>query len=252
MIKTNQLGLFVTCYDEAEAIRFALNSANAYYPHIPIYVNCESKVDLTSLKDDGLNVNINYFDDTLSSVLPISESNYRTEKNQNSIIRATDEILSRIENAIPFLDSEFILLHCPDTLIRGKLTIPSDTQLLGSKINAFPRNISDILVKHGGCPIYDFGAVPAIFRTESFLKALSIYRSIPNFTKELASNFYAIFSHDIILPILFSLIGEQERFNPEAVHCTINPNWRDSGCPLVHQFREKYPQRTVKYKANEQ
>jgi len=249
----NELGLFVTCYDELEAIRYALNSANKYYPNIPIYINCESNIDLSVLKDDGLNVNINYYEDTLSSVLRITEYNFTSPENQKNIVRATKKILERITEAIPFLNSDFILLNCPDTLIRGKLNIPKDSSLLGSKVNKnFPQNISNILINHGGVPVYDFGAVPAIFKTEKFLKALAIYNGIPNFTEELTSNFYAIFSHDIILPILFSLIGETEQYNPEIVECGRNPAWETTQCPLIHQFRFKYPKRTAKYKVNEQ
>ena len=249
----NKLGLFVTCFDEVDAIRYALNSANRIYPDIPIFVNCESRVDLQCLAHDGLNVEVNYYEDTLSNVLPITEANYTSGENQRNIVRATKEILKRIVAAIPFLNSEFILLHCPDTIIRGKLNIPDDAIFLGSKVNKnFPKSISDILVQHGGVPVYDFGAVPAIFRTDRFLEAIEIYNSIPLFTEKLTENFYAIFSHDIISPILFSLIGEAERFNPDIVECGRNPFWKSTPCPLVHQFREKYPKRTSKYKANEQ
>lgn len=248
----SKLGLFVTCFDEVEAIRFALNSANNIYNNIPIYVNCESGVDLSCLKQDGLNVSINYYEDTLSSVLGITENSYLIDQNQKNIIRATEEILKRIEHSLNFLDSEYILLHCPDTLIRGKLTIPEDSYLLGSRVNMFSwESVNQLLIQNDGLRITHFGAVPAIFKTSTFLQGLYRLRSIPNFIELLAKAFYVPFSHDILIPILFSLVGKLEEFNSDIVECTRNPNWAKTDHPLVHQFREKYPPRKSKYKVNE-
>lgn len=247
-----KLGLFVTCYDEIEAIRFALNSANNIYKNIPIYVNCESNEDLSCLYEDGLNVSINYYEDTLSGVLGITEHSYLTEQNQKNIIKATKAILDRIEDSINFLNSEYILLHCPDTLIRGELTIPKNSYLLGSRVNGFSwETINQLLIQNGGVRITHFGAVPAIFKTETFLLGLEKAKSIPYFIEKLSQAFYVPFSHDILIPIIFSLVGKIEEFNSDIVECTRNPNWSKTNHPLVHQFREKYPPRKSKYKVNE-
>lgn len=248
----SKLGLFVTCFDEVDAIRFALNSANKIYSNIPIYINCENTIDLSYLKQDGLNVSINYYEDTLSSVLGITESSYLTEQNQRNSIKATKEILNRIESSLNFLDSEYILLHCPDTLIRGELTIPETCYLLGSRVNTFPwENVNQLLIENGGVRITHFGAVPAIFKVKTFLQGLYRARSIPNFIEKLSQCFYVPFSHDILIPIIFSLVRKVEEFNPDIVECTRNLDWAKTNHPLVHQFREKYPPRKSKYKVNE-
>lgn len=248
----SKLGLFVTCFDEVEALRFALNSANNIYNNIPIYINCESKIDLKCLQEDGLNVSINYYEDTLSSVLGVTETTYLTEENQNNLIKATREILERIELSFNFLNSDYVLLHCPDTLIRGTLTIPKESHLLGSRVNIFRwEMVNRLLVENGGVEITHFGAVPAIFRADTFLQGLARLRNIPNFIELLSKAFYVPFSHDIIIPIVFSLVGKTEEYNPDIVECSRNVNWEKTNKPLVHQFREKYPTRKTKYKANE-
>lgn len=243
-----KLGLFVTCYDEKEAIEFALRSANSIYPNIPIFINCEGKIDFSGLKSEGLNLKAQHFEDTLSSVLKINEQNYLLPENQRAIINATVSIVKRIVFGWIFLRSEYILLHCPDTLIRGELNIPEGTELLGSRVNKFTwQKTNELLVKNGGLEITHFGAVPAIFRVDTFLEALEKTVSIPNFWNDLASSFYAPFSHDLLLPILFSLVGKIEEFNPEITECTRNPGWKLSTHPLLHQFREHYPKRINKY-----
>ena len=42
--------------------------------------------------------------------------------------------------------------------------------------------------------------------------------------------------------IIFSLIGESETFSDEYTECLRNPNWKESGQPIVHQYREFYEQ----------
>jgi hypothetical protein len=62
----------------------------------------------------------------------------------------------------------------------------------------------------------------------------------PTFLPRIAKTFYAIFAHDVILPILFALQGEQEVFNSEIVECNRNPYWQKTSHPLVHQFKYFY------------
>jgi hypothetical protein len=250
----NDLGIFVTCFDEVEAIRYALASCRKFYPTNPIYLTTESDKDFSFLSELG-NIQINKGEDTMGGVLGIRHDNddFRLPDQQAKIKKATFALIERLELAIPFLDSEYIILHCPDTLIRGKLNIPSGTGLLGSTVNKyFSGDTNNIIVKNGGIPISNFGAVPAIFSTNDFLKAKDKLLNTPNLIDELCYSFYAVFSHDIIMPILFALIGKLEEFNPDITECGRNPLWEHSHHPLVHQFRRFYPQRTAKYSVNQQ
>jgi hypothetical protein len=250
-MKKNKLGIFMTYYDETEAIKYAISSLRKFYPDSPVYVVYESDEDFSFLEKDT-NISYNKVEDTMSSVLGINDQNFRAEKNQKNIKIASLAIIERITKAIKYFDSEYILQHCPDSLIRGKLTIPENTGLLGSRVNQyFSDDVNNVLLKYGGIPITAFGAVPAIYNSDDFLKAKDIFLKNENLLNELCNAWYPIFSHDILLPILFSLIGKSETLNPEITECERNPNWFNSNHPLIHQFRFYYPPRTSKYKVNE-
>ena len=49
-----------------------------------------------------------------------------------------------------------------------------------------------------------------------------------------------MYAHDLLLPTLFALVGEEETFNPEIIECNRDPNWRSKPNPLVHQFKDFY------------
>lgn len=250
-MKKNKLGIFMTYYDETQAIKYAISSLRKFYPDSPVYVVYESDEDFSFLEKDK-NTSYHKVDDTMSSVLSITDQNFKIEKNQKNIKIATLAVIERITKAIEYFDSKYILQHCPDTLIRGTLTIPENTGLLGSLVNNyFSDGVNEILLKYGGISISAFGAVPAIYNSDDFLKAKDIFLKNENLLDELCNAWYPIFSHDILLPILFSLIGKPETFNPDVTHCGLNPNWPNSNHPLIHQFRVYYPHRTSKYKVNE-
>lgn len=249
--KKGKLGIFMTCYDEVDAIKFALNSLRQFYPNSRIYITHESNADFSFAEQ--LNVKINQGKDSMGPVLGLKENDYRSDAQQKAIKTALLTLIERIMDSIPFLNSEYIILHCPDTLIRGTLSIPDGTGLLGSTVNKyFSGDTNNVLVKYGGIPISYFGAVPAIFNVDDFLKAHQIILENKNIIDELCQSWYAVFSHDILIPILFSLIGKSETFNPDIIECERNPDWQITKHPLVHQFRKYYPPRTSKYKINEQ
>jgi hypothetical protein len=250
-MKKNKLGIFMTYYDETKAIKYAISSLRRFYKDSPIFVVYESEEDFSFLKKDPYTV-FNKGEDTMGPVLGITDQNFLTEKNQKNIKIATLAVIERLTKAIEYFDSEYILQHCPDSLIRGKLTIPDGTGLLGSRVNQyFSNDTNEVLIRYGGTPITAFGAVPAIFNTEDFLKAKDIFLKEETLLNDLCESWYPIFCHDILLPILFSLIGKSETFNSEITECGRNPYWENSGHPLLHQFRFFYPHRTSKYKVNE-
>jgi hypothetical protein len=62
----------------------------------------------------------------------------------------------------------------------------------------------------------------------------------PEVIDMLIYEFYAIYAHDLLLPLVFALVGEEETFNPDIVECNRNPEWKNTTHPLVHQFKEFY------------
>jgi hypothetical protein len=136
----------------------------------------------------------------------------------------------------------------PDALIRGKLSIPYGSKLLGSRINrGFPRNFRKIMRSFpGGISINHWGATPAIFEVKTFLRAKDNLLENWHVFEELRRHFHALYAHDVILPVIFGLIGIREEFNPDITECLRDKNWKLNKKPLVHQFRDYYPK---KYKS---
>jgi hypothetical protein len=130
----------------------------------------------------------------------------------------------------------------PDTLVRGKLTIPKGSKLLGSRINhGLPKGLKDILSRVEGAKVIDcWGATPAIFETQTFMESWQIFKHNSDLLDMMAKEFYAIYAHDVLLPIIFALVGQEETFNPDIIECSRSPFWEECSNPLVHQFKKYY------------
>ena len=239
----NKLGVLVTCYNEFRSVEYSLTQFRDVYPDVKIYLTTESnKSDY-----DGLirlnNISINYVEDTMYFIPNITDQNFVEPHFQQKVLVATNAFLNRVKNAIEYCDSEYLLLMDPDTLVRGQLNIPTGVKLLGSRVNqGLPHELRKILVQTpGAIDINTWGATPAIFHCETFLKSYKyVTEHDPTFLPRIAQTFYAIFAHDVILPILFALQGEHETFNPDIVECNRNRNWHLTNLPLVHQFKKYY------------
>lgn len=247
----HKLGFMVTCYDEVNAIDIALTSLRHYYPKEGITIFCEGDAkDFEHIRDKH-KAKVLQSSDTQSPLLKLSDNNY-TQEDFKKVKTAMSVLLSRISLACSLNDCEYLLLHCPDTLIRGEINIPDGAGLLGSRVNSyFINKINDVLLKYGGVSVSEFGAVPAIFNVTDFRKAHEIIKNNETILKELAEASCYSFSHDIFIAILFSLIGKREEYNPQIVECDRNPHWIGTDCPIVHQFRTFYPKRKTKYKSQE-
>ena len=247
-----QLGVMLTCYDEIEAVKYAVEQFRIYYPDTKIYLVTESKEQqyIKIFKNDK-NIKVNYVEDSMSFYyntpnLPII---YQTADIQLKIKKAVLCFLTRLNDAIKYCDSDYMLLMDPDVLIRGQLTISNEKKLLGSLANSgVPNNIKNILSNiEGAIPIDQWGATPGIFHTETFKKAYLKFLSIENLLTQLTMNWYAMYAHDIIIPIMFSLIGEREYYNNDFIECNTDPNWKNTDKKLVHHFKKYYKNATYKF-----
>lgn len=237
----NKLGVFLTCFNEDKAVEFLLKNLYEIYPDISVYIVSE-KSDLTYLENNYNNLKFNLVEDTMSKTFDITDQNFKEQIHQNSIKKCALAVIQRLKNCIEYCNSEYILMMDPDTLVRDKLNIPDNVKLLGSKINnGFPKEIHDILsLVEGAKIINSWGATPAIFHAKTFIKAYKFINDNNDTLDKLCQSFYAIFAHDVLLPLLFALIGEEETFNPDIIECNRNPNWQNTSNPLVHQFKLYY------------
>jgi hypothetical protein len=248
----SKLAFMITCFDEVDAIDVALTSLRHFYPDESVCLFCEGNVKDFDFAESKHKATVMQGFDSQSPLLKLSDQNY-TKQDAIKVERAVRILIDRITHTAEISGADYILLHCPDTLIRGKATIPEGSGLLGSCVNRyFIEKINQVLIKYGGIPVSFFGAVPAIFNVKDFLKAKEILLNNKDLIEELSDASCYTFSHDIFMSIVFSLIGKKEEFNPEIIECGRSTNWMESGCPVIHQFRCFYPKRTTKYNSQQQ
>ena len=237
-----KLGFFFSCYKENRAVENSLSELRKHYPDNPIYLVSDGGSDFNYLKDSYDNLFISLEEDTMSSTFNITDQNWREEVHQNAIRQATYAVLNRLERAIEYCQTDYILMMDPDALVRGQLNIPEGVKLLGSRVNTgLPVELQVVLSRIPGAKVINcWGATPALFETKTFMDSWSRLKASPNVMDAFIDSFYAIYAHDVLLPLVFALVGEEETFNPDIVECNRNPNWRNTTQPLVHQFKEFY------------
>lgn len=237
-----KLGFFFSCYKENRAVENSLSELRKHYPDNPIYLVSDGGSDFNYLKDLYDNLFVSLEEDTMSSTFNITDQNWREEVHQNVIRQATYAVLNRLERAIEYCQTDYILMMDPDALVRGQLNIPEGVKLLGSRVNTgLPVELQVVLSRIPGAKVINcWGATPALFETKTFMDSWSRLKSSPEVMDAFIDSFYAIYAHDVLLPLIFALVGEEETFNPDIVECNRNPNWRNTTQPLVHQFKEFY------------
>lgn len=245
------LGFFVSCFNENRAVKYSLSELIKHYPESPIYLVSDGGEDFSYLELTHRYLSASLGEDTMSETFKITAGisgcdrllgNYAEDYYQGVIKKCVMAILSRLESAIGYCKTDYILMMDADTLVRGRLTIPDGVKLLGSRVNKnFPKGLQDILSQVEGAKVIDcWGATPGIFEAKTFLKALNVFRADSSLLDRMCMEFYAMYAHDMLLPILFALVGEEETFNPEIVECIRSPYWESTPQPLVHQYRLHY------------
>ena len=237
-----KLGFFFSCYKENRAVEHSLSELRKHYPDNPIYLVSDGGSDFNYLKDSYDNLFVSLEEDTMSATFNITDQNWREDVHQSAIRQATYAVLNRLERAIEYCQTDYILMMDPDALVRGELNIPEGVKLLGSRVNmGLPIELQVFLSRIPGAKVINcWGATPALFETKTFMDSWSKLKASPQVIDAFIYCFYAIYAHDVLLPLVFALAGEEETFNPDIVECNRNPNWRNTTQPLVHQFKEFY------------
>jgi hypothetical protein len=247
----SSIGFFFSCFKEKKAVEYSLSQLVSHYPDSPIYLVSDGGEDFSYLESKYKNLKTFLEEDTMSETFKITAGpsgcdqkvgNYVEGYYQDVIKKCALAVLNRLESAVNYCKTDYILMMDPDTLVRGKLTIPEGSKLLGSRINqGFPKGLKDILERVEGAKVIDcWGATPAIFETQTYMKSWELLKNTPELLDLMAKEFYAIYAHDVLLPIIFALVGEEETFNPDIIECSRNPFWEMQSNTLVHQFKKYY------------
>tara|TARA_A100001515_G_scaffold85433_2_gene67891 strand:+ start:3511 stop:4305 length:795 start_codon:yes stop_codon:yes gene_type:complete len=240
------LGVFYTCYKEKEAVIYSLEKLFEVYEDIPVYLVSDGGGDYSSLKDIFPDKKIETVleEDCRGEFLSFNDENFREPEKITSAAKAVRAFIDRAAAAIEFCDSKHILVMEPDVLVRGKLNIPEDADLLGHNMNTTfgPFGIQEVYEKIEGARMPKcWGATPAIFKTESFIEAKNKLYGTDGLVEKLCYHERQFAYYDCLLSMLFGLISIDETFNPDIIECLRDPYWQLKPNPLVHQYRAKYP-----------
>ena len=229
-----------------------MRSIRNLYPDSPIYIVSDGGYDYQYLEDEIGNLKFEMGVDTMGPYKKVDFNNFTQKEHQESIKNNIAATVDRLEKGIKYCGNpDWIFMSEPDVLLRGKFSVPKNAKILGSRLNeaSMPPSVrldqwiefNKILCEvDTSIPIFRWGAVPPIFHTETYLKAIEIYKSNFDTLTKITEVLYGVNCYDIIMPFFFSLIGEPEIFNSEIVECLRNHNWKNTSHPIVHQWRELY------------
>jgi hypothetical protein len=244
------LGFFYSVFKEKKATEYSIENLRNHYQDSPIYLVSDGGLNFSYLENKYNNLKTSLEEDTMSETFNITGDyvigNFREEFYQKIIKKCAYAVLDRMERAIQYCNNPDWMVMCdPDCLIRGQLNFPDNGKILGTKSNCcLPEAYRNILNSiPGAIPISRWGSSPCVFEVKTFLTALEKFKYLDakeNLLDRLTKEFYATYAHDLLFPTIFSLVGEEETFNPDIIECLRNPNWRNTSHPLVHQFREYY------------
>ena len=112
-------------------------------------------------------------------------------------------------DAIDFFKTDWILMMDPDTLVRGKLSIPFNSKLLGSRTNVgLPEEYKKILSRvPGSITINVWGASPCFFEVNTFVKAYKFinqrWELFDKFCLSSTRKYKVVFLFDPVIQILY-------------------------------------------------
>lgn len=251
-IPIESIGFIYNClFKQKKAFEYSVEAIRKVYPESKIYAVSDGGLDYSYLEDENLKFSME--EDTVSDLKYINGENFLQEEHQKTIKKGMAATLERLERGIEYCENpEWICMTEPDVLIRGKISYPENGKLLGSRINCgwrTPKSLEQVMGLNeiisefeGSIPVLRWGAVPVIFHTETFLKALRIYKDNFEIVDKFSEKHYAPGTFDLFIGLVFALIGEPEIYNSEITECLRNPNWETSDHPIVHQYREYYQQ----------
>ena len=246
----DDIGFVYNCvFKQKQAFIRSVEAIREVYPDSKIYAVSDGGLDYSFLEDENFIFSME--DDFKSPLKNIDGDNFLLPEHQEATKKEMAKTLERVEKGIEVCGNpEWICMTEPDVLIRGILTYPENGKLLGSRINCATvsqkcldqfMGMNSLLSEiENATPVLRWGAVPVLFHTETFLKALKLYKENFNILDKLTEKHYAPGTFDLFIGLIFALVGEPEVFNSEVTECLRNPQWYTSHHPIVHQYREYY------------
>ena len=234
------LGVFYICYKEQAAVEYSLKEFRKFYPKNSIYLVSDNGLDFSYLKEKFGNIETTKETMEVVGIARDVDQYIREHSGDIDLFMGISlEFLRRLKNACDFCKTEYMILMEPDVLVRGELH-PFDADLVGPTVNIMPKIIQEYIIMNGGKNNGTWGPVGGMMKTSSFYEVYDkLMNDLDKFSEGLKLDPRMI-CYDYLLAFLFSLFGYTYTDNPDQTECIRNSNWKNSGHPLLHQYRELY------------
>lgn len=157
------------------------------------------------------------------------------------------EWLRRFYLACTLKESDHIIMMEDDVLVRDEIEVSEDVEFCGfySPNNHIPKELIEYLTeKYNAKFQYPWYGIPggAIFKTSTFIenydRVVKIFEDEFDYIKQNLCP--GIGYVDIWMTIYYYLCGKEYSVNPYFTETTKNPNWQESNCFIIHQYKEHY------------
>jgi len=259
LIPIDSIGFIYNCvFKQKNAFVRSVEAIREVYPESKIYAVSDGGLDYSFLEDENFTFSME--EDYKSALKNIGGENFLLPEHQEATRKEMAATLRRVEKGIEVCGNpEWTCMTEPDVLIRGRITHPENAKLLGMRTNRSwllgdgvspsVEGLKSVMALNsllaqvdGSIPILRWGAVPVIFHTETFLKALKVYKENFDIVDQFADKHYAPGTFDLFIGLIMALVGEPEVYSEEFTECLRHPDWKTNGKPIVHQYREFYEQ----------
>lgn len=243
----NSFGVSYSCYTETEAVTYSIELLKSIYPDCPVYLVSDGGADFRFLEKKFSRVKVSQEDD-MRGWCQRKRPHENTQNMYDKLHATASSWIDRNKRAVDFCETSHVLMMEPDVLLRGKISIPEGSKLLAPELVNFAERSDNVagwvkvLEKIPGavtCPGWSW---PFIYESEAFCNVYKFAKENPDIFKEFVLADWEFGSAgDVTLPVLFAACGYSMTVNHEVTECARNTGWKESGHPILHGYREKYP-----------
>lgn len=232
MLLDSNLGFYISCFKEEDAVKFCFDNIRIYYRDNPIYISSDGGSDFSDICDQN-----SFFvleEDVLGYV------NNPENKDPKKLIFCCREFLNRLKNAAEFCKTEYLIYYEPDILLRGKISINEGLKLNGSYANIIHKDVLSLISKYNSKnKNVRFGACGgSIMEVKSLLEI--IQKTSDDLLQEIITTDKRVSNCDYLLTVLFSIFGFEYQENTDFIEAKRFPGWENTGHSLVHQYHQNY------------
>lgn len=230
----DEVGFFFSCFKEKDAVNFCIKNIRSHYPENPIFLSSDGGLDFSHLQDDDKNLKFTLYEDKLGYV------NHPETKDKEKLIDCCVEFLNRLNAAVDFCRTEFIMYYEPDVLLRGKVRINQGLHLNGSFANRMDESVMNFIHSiNPHCANINFGSCGgSVINSASFKEVYS--KTDLDLIRKLIYLDPRISNCDFLLTVLFSIHGYRYDENLDFIEARRDTNWMNTSHSIVHQYHHNY------------